>query len=49
MTNILSGRTIEFNKTIKNLSLASWNRPRSSNELKAFVSRRQAALEAANL
>lgn len=36
-------------KTLDDISLASWNRSRSMNELRSFLDRREAALEVANI
>lgn len=35
----------KFEEALDALSLASWNRPRSTNELLSFLDRREAAVE----
>ncbi len=45
MTKILSTKTAEFEKAFRVISLATWNRPRTSAELRAFLARREAAVD----
>ncbi len=47
MTKILSTKVVEFEEAFKAISLATWNRPRTDSELRAFLSRREAVVDAA--
>ena len=38
-----------FEQAFKAISLATWNRPRTSSELDSFISRREAAIETIEL
>jgi hypothetical protein len=45
MTKLLSIKASQFEKEFKALSLSTWNRPRTNEELRSFLSRREAATQ----
>jgi hypothetical protein len=49
MTKILSIKAAQFEKAFKSISLSTWNRPRTSNELQSFLARREAATNSIEL
>ena len=49
MTKIISSKSAEFEEAFRSLSLATWNRPRSSSELQSFVARREQRLSGVEL
>lgn len=49
MTKIISIKAMEFEKAFKSISLATWNRPRTNTELRAFRARREAATDTVEL
>jgi hypothetical protein len=49
MTKIISNKSAEFEEAFRSLSLATWNRPRSSSELQSFVASREQRLSGVEL
>ena len=49
MTKIITKRNVEFEEAFKAISLSTWNRPRTTNELMSFLERREAVVEAVEL
>lgn len=49
MTKLLPKRVAEFEQAFTALSLATWNRPRSTGELHAFLARREAVVDTVEL
>jgi len=49
MTKILSVKAAEFEEAFKAISLSTWNRPRTNDELRTFLSRREAAVKSVEL
>ncbi len=49
MTKILSTKAVEFEEAFKAISLATWNRPRTTSELRDFLARREAAVDSAEV
>jgi len=49
MTKLLPKKAADFEQAITALSLATWNRPRSTNELRAFLERREAVVDTVDL
>ncbi|HUO61906.1 MAG TPA: hypothetical protein VMT96_00435 [Candidatus Bathyarchaeia archaeon] len=47
MTKLLSKKATEFEQVFNSIALSSWNRPRSTSELHAFIARREAVVETA--
>jgi hypothetical protein len=43
MTKLLSIKASQFEEAFKSISLSTWNRPRTNEELRSFLNRREAA------
>lgn len=48
MTKILANEAA-FEEALSTISLATWNRPRTDSEIRSFLARRQAAVDAVEL
>jgi hypothetical protein len=49
MTKLLSIKATQFEEAFKAISLSTWNRPRTNEELRSFLSRREAATQSVEL
>lgn len=49
MTKILSIKAAQFDEAFRAISLSTWNRPRTNQELRSFLSRREAAVDGVEL
>ncbi len=45
MTRIITNKAAAFEQAFQAISLATWNRPRTTNELRSFLDRRQEAID----
>lgn len=49
MTKLLSIQATKFDEAFKAISLSTWNRPRTSSELRTFLARREEAVRSIEL
>lgn len=49
MTKLLLSSELAFEKAFEAINQATWNRPRTDEEIKSFLTRREAAVDAIEL
>ncbi len=49
MTKILSIKAAQFDEAFRAISLSTWNRPRTNQELRSFLARREAVVDSVEL
>lgn len=49
MTKLLLASETAFEEAFSSIALATWNRPRTDTELRSFLSRREAVVDAVEL